>query len=549
MPTITFSLKDLQHLVGKRLSLEELEELSYDAKGKLEGYDKEIDEVRIDFGDTNLPYLWSVEGFARFCKGILGIEKGIPAIKIYDSECVINVDKSVSSVRPFISAFIAKGHILDDYSIKQVIQLQEKLSDNFGRKREKIAIGLYPLGKIGFPVQYKAVAPDSVSFIPLGFKSKISLVDILEKHPNGRAYAKILEGRTTYPILIDNKNDILSFPPIINSETTGRLNLGDSEIFFEATGTDLNSVLLVTSIFSQAMSDRGFKIYSVIIKYVGKSLITPQIKKESIKIDKDKIKSLLGIEISDTKLKKLLESVRYEFHNSKVIIPHYRADIMHQVDIIEDIGIAYGYENIPEANLESYTMGSTLRIEDFANKIREIFIGLGYNEIMSPILSNKDLLYNRMNINDFGTVEIETYMSETYSVVRTWLLPILMYCLSKNKHVEQPHRIFEEGIVVLRIGNEIIEHQRIALISSHERADFTEIKQILDYLFRLIDISYSIEDVEHGSFIPGRCGRIILNNRKIGYIGEIHPAVLSNFGIETPSACMELNLSEIFEEL
>ena len=549
MPTITFSFKDLQNLVGKNLSLKELEKLSNNAKGDFKGYDKESDEIKIDFGDTNLPYLWSVEGFARFIKGMIGIEKGIPTIKINDSEFIINVDSTVTPVRPFISAFVAKGHSIDENILKQFIQLQEKLSENYGKKREKIAIGLYPYQKISFPITYKAVKPDSVSFIPLDFLVPMKLREILETHPKGRTYARILEGKEAYPILIDSKNDVLSFPPIINSERTGKLNVGDRDIFFEATGTDLNSVLLVTSIFSQAMYERGFKIFSVHIKYTDKLLTTPQIKKESVRIDKLSISSLLGIELNDSKLKSLLESARYDFQNNKAIIPHYRADIMHKVDIIEDIGIAFGYDNIPEKNLERYTIGSALKITEFIDKIREMVVGLGYNEVMSPILSNKELLYIKMNINDFGTVEIETYMSETYSAVRTWILPILMECLSKNKHVVRPHRIFEEGIVAVRKGDEIIEYERIGIISSHEKADFTEVKQILDYLLRQCNIGYSIEEVEHGSFIQGRCGRVIIKNKMIGYIGEIHPQVLSNFGIETPTSGLELNLSDILDSL
>ena len=545
MPTITFSLKDLCSLVGKELSINKIEDLASNAKGSFEGYDEYSDEVKIDFGDTNLPYLWSVEGFARFIRGFLGLQKGIAEIKSNESEYTIKVEKSVSNVREFISAFVAKNVEIDEYLLKQLIQLQEKLSENFGRKREKIAIGIYPLKKIKFPLTYKAVKPSTISFVPLDFKVSMRLDKILETHPKGKEYRKILQNKELFPILIDDKNAVLSFPPIVNSEFAGRLNIGDNEIFFEATGIETVSLLLVTNIFAQALFERGAKIYSVRIKYDSKIITTPLIKNEIMNLDKEKVKEILGVELSESKIKRLLEKVGYNYKQNNVIIPHYRGDIMHPVDIIEDIGISYGYDNIEEVPLTSYTIGSTNRLNNFIDKLREIIIGLGYNEIMSAVLSNKETLYNKMNIQDIGTIEIEHFMSETYSVVRTWLLPILLECLSKNKHIEQPHKIFEQGIVLVRKDEEISEYQRIAILTSHEKADFTEVKQVLDYIMRLLELKYDIEDVEHNSFIPGRCGRVIVNKKKIAYIGEIHPIVLSNFGIETPVSALEINVSEL----
>ena len=163
MPTITFSLKDLQHLVGKKISTAELENLLHFAKGEFEGYSKTTDEVTVSLDDTNLPYLWSVEGIARLLKGVLGSGRQ-EKIKVEKSGYKIIVESSVKNVRPFIAAFVAKGKKIDDYFIKQLVQLQEKFCDNYGRKREKASVGLYSYKKISFPVHYRAVAPESASF-------------------------------------------------------------------------------------------------------------------------------------------------------------------------------------------------------------------------------------------------------------------------------------------------------------------------------------------------------------------------------------------------
>ncbi len=220
---------------------------------------------------------------------------------------------------------------------------------------------------------------------------------------------------------------------------------------------------------------------------------------------------------------------------------------MHPYDIIEDIGIVYGFDKIKELPLKTFTAGSTLKINDFIDKVRDVVVGLGYQEILSPMLTNKNYLYNKMSIEDLGTVEIEDYMSETYSAVRSWILPNLMEVFSKNKHVDFPQKIFEEGPVNVRKGDKIEEFNRIAIATSHEKADYTEIRQVLDFILRCFGLSYDIEEIEHGSFIDGRVGRVIVKGRKIAYLGEINPEVLSRWGFEMPVSALELNLSELFE--
>lgn len=550
MPTITFSLKDLQNLVGKKLSVEEVSSLVEYGKGDFEKYDKETDEVTVDFGDTNLPYLWSIEGIARLLKGVLGLQKGIPSVEIKKGNYKIIVDKSVSSVRPYVAAFVAKGHKIDDYLVKQMVQLQEKLCESYGRRRLKVAIGVYSYDKINFPVHYKATDPESIKFTPLEFKKEMTQQEILEEHPKGKEYKWILEGCDKYPILVDDVGEVLSFPPIINSNLTGKITKGDEHLFVEATGTELEPILLCMNIMAYAFYERGFDIYSVDIDYSGKKITTPLLFKDKIKVTKEQIKSLLGLEIKNAEVKKLLEKGQYEANNELTVkIPPYRKDILHPVDVVEDIGIMYGYDNIKEMPLASYTIGETSSLVRFRDDIRGLLVGLGYQEVASPILSNKGVLYDKMNVKDFGTVEISNFMSETYSCVRNWILPILIEVLSKNKHIEYPQRIFEQGLVTVKKGYDVIDYERVAVVSANDKADYTEIRQVLDYLFRMLGVKYSIEEVEHDSFIPGRVGRVVVNGKKVAYIGEIHPKVLSLNGLEVPVVGLELNLSDLFEAI
>jgi phenylalanyl-tRNA synthetase beta chain len=547
MPTINFSLKDLQKLIGKKILVDELKELLTYAKADFEDYDKTTDEVTADFGDTNLPYLWSVEGVARLIKGILGKEKGLAQLKLNKSNYKLNVETSITKIRPYIAAFVAKDSKIDSYFIKQIIQLQEKLCETYGRKRQKVAIGLYNYSKIKFPIHYKAVQPEKIKFIPLDFKKEMDLKEILEEHPKGQEYAKILEDFDKYPILIDDENKVLSFPPIINSNDTGKIVEEDTDLFFEVTGTDLDSVLMSCNIFAYALQERGFKIFQVDIKYPNKKITTPFIFNDTIKLNKENVQNLLGLDLKEIEIKKLLEKQRYGYKAGKVFIPEYRKDILHENDVIEDIGIAHGYDKIEPLPLTKYTPGSTKPVINFIDKTREIMIGLGFQEVMTQILSNKNLLYNKMEIDDIGTIELENPTSENYSVIRTWLIPLLMEILSKNKHIEYPQKIFEQGLITIKKDGRIIDYERIASVIVSEKADYTKIKQVFDCLMRMLDIEYDIEESDHKSFIEGRIGRIMVNKQKIGYIGEINPKVIYNFNIEMPIVAFELNLTDLFE--
>lgn len=547
MPTCIFSLKDLNSLVKKNIKESELKDLLAYAKAELDKVDG--DEITVQFNDTNLPYLWSVEGLAVFLRGVLGKEKGIPDIKINKSDYKINVDSSVKAIRPCIAAFVVKGKKVSEHFLKQLIQMQEKFCEAYGRRREKIAIGVYPAKKISFPVSYKAVPPRSIKFVPLESMKELDLLQILDQHPTGKEYAWVLKGFKKFPLLIDYQKEVLSFPPIINSDKMGKLEMDDDEIFFEATGTDLDSVNLAANIFAQLFYERGFDIYSVNIGYSRKPITTPDFTKDSIKITKDDVTKILGLELKDTEIKKLVEMARYDFSNYKVTIPAIRGDIMDPVDVIEDIAIMYGYENIASLPLETYTKGDTFKLQCFVDKVREIFIGQGYQEVASPVLSNKELLFNKMNIKDFGCVEIKNYESLTYSVVRPWILPALLDVLMRNKHVDYPQKMIEQGIVSVNKDGKIHDYERIAALNCHAKADYTEARQALDYLFRMLGVDYDVEDTDHGSFIAGRVARISVKGKKVAFVGEINPIVLNSFGVDMPAAAFELNLSELFAAL
>ncbi len=550
MPTIAFDFNDFLKLLGRKISPEQFGDLLLNyAKSELEHYDKKTGICTIKLGDTNLPYLWSAEGLAILLRGVLGIENGIPKINVKKGDYKIIVDKSVAQIRPFIAAFVIKGRPVDEYLLMQLVQMQEKLSENFGRKRQKISIGLYKFKSIKWPLHYKAVDPESVRFVPLESGRALNLKQILEQHPKGKQYAGVLRPFKKYPIFMDDAGEVLSFPPIINSNTTGRVTSGDNELLIEVTGTDINAVDLAANIFAQSMHNRGFSVESVDVTYDGKKITTPTLKTGTISIKKEEIRSLLGLDLKDSDVKSLLEKARYDFSNYKIIIPHFRQDIMDPVDVIEDIAIMHGFNRIAPLELSTYTTGGTNSIVKFFDKTREIMVGFGYQEVFSSVLSNKELMYKKMNTSEFDTVEIENFMSENYSCVRRWLMPLLLDVLSKNVHVEYPQRLFEQGITIPRNKDDVSDHENLAFVSAHVDANYTEMRQIVDSFLRLLGVKYTIDEAEYGTFVPGRAARIFVNGKDIGTMGEVHPKVLENFGVKVPMAAAEIDLSVLFELL
>lgn len=549
MPTISFSFEDFQNLLGKKIKPEDLAELLAYAKGDLEEYDKSTDEVKVDFGDTNLPYVWSVEGVTRLLKGILNKETGLPKLQVHKGPYKVSVDKSLAQIRPYIAAFVVKECKMSDYFLKQIIQLQEKLCENFGVRRKKVAIGVYRAQAIQFPVSYTAVLPNKVSFVPLEFKKAMTLKEILEEHPKGLQYAWILQGQVKYPLLQDAVGQVLSFPPIINSNETGKVTEKDTELFFECTGEDEAAVNLACTIFAYALADRGCKIYSVDIKYANKKEVTPVAVPETIKLNKAHVEKVLGIALTDNEIKSCLKKMRYEYAAGKVIIPAYRKDIMHEVDVIEDIGIAYGYDKIEASPLTTFTIGSSRPLISFADTMRELLIGLGFQEVMRSILSSKSTLSGMMETQSKDIIELQDPTSENFSAIRSWLLPIVMDVLSRNKHVDFPQNVFEQGLVTVNHDGKIMDYEKLAGVASDERVDYTSIRQVVDVLLQNQGIDYKIIEAEHPSFIEGRVGKIIVRDIEVGILGEINPKVIVNFGLDKPVAAFELNLSELFRVL
>lgn len=544
MPVIEVSKKDLCSLVGKNLSLRELEDFLHFAKATLES--EAGDMLKIEAGDINRPDLWSTEGIARIIKGQLGKESGIPKYNISKSSYSVNVEAKVSKARPLIVCAVVKNLKLDQVAINQIIQLQEKLCENFGLKRKEAALGVYDFDRIKWPVKYTTF-PQSFKFVPLDMDEPLTLQQIMQKHEKGRQYSNLLAGCKEYPILIDSANEVLSMPPIINSNTTGKVSEKTKNVFVEVTGFSYQFIVPVLNVIVSALAERGGKIEQVIVNTGKGKVITPDLSHKSITVETEYCNKIIGTEFNSRDICALLRKARFEAkqQGSSIIVSYmpYRQDIMDTRDIVEDIAIAYGYEKLKPEEAKIATIGKPAEIINMKRRINEILLGLNMQETATFTLTNKQNLFKKMNMDEEEVIELANPLSENYACIRNSVLPSVMEFLSQNTKKAFPQKVFEIG-ECYNIKEEKTENSLVATVT-HAKADFTEIKQVLDCIMRDLKVGYNLKETKHNSFIEGRAGNVIVNNIKIGIIGELHPKVLLFWGMETPCVVLEINLDAL----
>ncbi len=532
------------------------------AKGELKGHNLETGELRIELQDSNRPDLWCCEGIARQIR--IKQQGRLKPYSFFDkkpkSPHHLIVKPGMEQVRPYVAACTAKGYRVSEKGLAQLIQTQEKLADIFGRKRKTVSIGIYQLRNITFPVTYELVKPDDVRFTPLGMETTMTLSEILMVHPKGLEYGPILAVKSLLPVLRDAKDQPLSFPPIINSREIGEVQVGDDELFVEVTGTDLPMVMLSLNIFAANLADRGATIEPVEVQYptstmLGKRVKTPQDFGKPKTIRTKAIEQALGQELGETVVKQALESYGYDVSaekgSVKAKLPPYRHDLMHTMDVVEDVAMSRGYAEFTPVMPTQFTVGGLSAIEQLSDRSRDLMVGLGFQEIISNILGSPDHYsgFMRLHGTEWGrTVDVDNVMSLSFSCLRQWMLPSLLRIEASSSRAFYPHRLFEAGDVAIPDDAHELGSQTetvLGALIAHATTHFSEIHSSLDVLFYYLGKEYSLEPLQHPSFLEGRAGRILVSGKSVGVIGEVHPEVLERWQIAMPVAAFDVNLSKL----
>jgi phenylalanyl-tRNA synthetase beta chain len=536
MVMIEVSKQDLLNLLGKNIDEKELEESLFLLKVETETSD---DTMQCEL-NPDRPDMFSVEGIARALKGFLEIEKGIPEYEISNSNVILTKEKP--EVRPHVVCAIVKDVELTDELIKSLMQIQEKLHMTIGRDRKKVAIGVHDYDKIKPPLTYKDV--DDIRFIPLQDTKEMNVKEILTVHPKGKAYAHLLKDK--YPMILDQEG-VISFPPIINSERT-KVTEETRNLFIDVTGTDERSVEQVLNIVVCNICERSGKIETVKVS----KKIYPKLKARTITLDSKYINNLIGLQLDPKEISNSLEKMRFDSkargQKITVSIPGFRSDILHEIDIVEDVAVGYGYNKIEPTIPEISTIGSESEKEIFSRKIRELMIGLGFQETLNFILTNRENNFNKMSTSG-ESIEILNPVSSEYDICRTWLLPSLMKFLTSNKHLEFPQNVFEIGDVILLDNEQETKTSTIRKLAgsmSYDEANLTKIKSIIESILNNLNLKYEIKPFNHPSFIDSRAGEIIVNEKSIGFFGEINPEILEKWGLERPTIAFEINVDDLY---
>jgi phenylalanyl-tRNA synthetase beta chain len=543
--------------------------------------------LKIELNDTNRPDLWGTAGCARQLRVYGG--GAIPEYPFFSSPrtgggngCPIPdpaaektrrrvlVQETVRGVRPFLAGFAASGRAVSDPLLRDMIQTQEKLAWNFGRKRRTVSMGLYRTSMIRWPIVYKGVDPDAVSFVPLQWDGPLTLREILRQHPKGKEYAFIQEHENVHPLLTDSTGAILSYPPIINSADLGAVQVGDTDLFVEITGTDQAAVNLALNIVACDLADNGFTIVPVEITYeydtpLGRNYATPCYFQEPVFCSLARVEKYLGEKLNTADCAAALArmGVRAEAAEDsergaapksvpgvRAWSPEYRNDFLHAADVMEDIMMGRGLSSFRPERPRDFTVGRLTPLTLWSRRIKEIMTGLGYQEMIYNYLGSRKDLVEKMNGDGSRIIRIANPMTENYEYIRDSVLASLMQSEAVSGHAVYPHKIFETGKVAFLDGtaNEgSLTRQYLGFLHAGTEANFNTAAAELQTLFYYLARDYEVEESLDSRFIPGRAAAIRYGGKALGVFGELHPAALENWGVTVPCTACELDAEALLQ--
>jgi phenylalanyl-tRNA synthetase beta chain len=550
MPVITLYKERFSKFMGRKITVEDMTKqlpwIGFDLEEIGEDYVKvEYNPNRIDF--------CSYAGVARALKGFMKLETGLPEYQAKEPKTALIIDKAVADVRPFMLAGVVRDIKLDEDSLVELMEMQEDLHWGIGRDRKKASIGIHNLDVIKSPFTFTAVEPTKAKFVPLGKTEEMNLKEILEKHEKGVGYRHLVDWAPKYPLLVDRNGAVLSMPPIINGELT-RVDANTRNLFLDVTGTSYDAVEKSLKVLTAALADMGGTVEKVTVKYSDHTVASPNLDPEKMRLRVDYANKLLGLKLSEAEATKCLRKCRLDAKKVdkgvlEISFPAYRIDILHEVDLVEEVGIGYGYNKLKPTIPVAVTIGKQHPAHRLANTVRQIMTGLGFLEVMNFTLTNERVHYEFMRMKTEKSVRLANPVSAEYSIMRQELLPGLMNNLADNKSESFPQRLFEvSDVTKVNIKLETMCERRLhaAAVSSHSTANFTEVKSFAEALLANFGLKkWQIKEAKHPSFLDGRTAAVYIRGKCLGILGEIHPQVLNNFGLENPTVAFEIDLESL----
>ena len=539
MPVVELSYKRLQKLVGKVTKKQISDSLPFLGLD-IESENKDL--IRIEYS-PNRPDYSTDFGIALGLQGLLQIKTGAIKLNIKKSKkYVISVKSEVSKIRPFVTGIVAKNGKIDDNTIKQFLTLQEDLHFGIGRKRKKSSIGIHDLDKITFPLVYKA-ANRNHKFIPLNSKKELSISEILNNTDVGKDYGSILGNFSLVPLILDANQKTVSFPPIINAAVT-TVTTKTKNLFVEVTGINKEDAEDMLSVVATILQSAGFTLESVQIS--GAKNSSPKLEQKKMSVSPSLINQILGLNLNTSKIISSLKKSRLDAStkgkNIICAIPAYRFDIFGSMDLVEEVALGYGIQNLEPTLSPSQTLGQKHSNSINLQSISSIMTGLGYMEALNSSLTSKRILYDNTNRDSSKIISVLDSKSLEHTILRDSLLPGLIENLAKNIHESYPQKLFEIGTIFNKTSS-VTEETHLCAVSSHKNANFSEIKSILQSVIQSIfGKTCETKTTTHTTFEKGHVANITVNGKIIGIIGEISESTKENFKLRESIVSFEVKL-------
>jgi phenylalanyl-tRNA synthetase beta chain len=608
MPVVEIDPDELRQLTGH--DEKDDEELKRDLFGLGLEFEGETDDgaFEVEFAPDRLDRL-SVEGVARSLRYQYGDDRGVYVPTTNDAEWTVEVE-DVPESRPYVTAAVVRGVDMNEGKLESLIQLQEKLHATMGRKRAKGAIGVHDLamvkGRSARPsgsaderatsedrrssgrasghgpradgeersddpgaagdggaktITYTGIDPEGDRFVPLDANTEMTPADVLADHPVGETYADLVADYDRYPAIYDDIG-LFSFPPVINGKRT-EVDEGSRDLLVEMTGTDQWTIDRMLNIVCYALAGRGGRVEEVEVAYPEGTVVRPDLETRTKTVSHERVESTLGVELSGEEVVDLFErsglGVTAEEHEAgldyEVEVPPYRVDVLHPADLVDDVGRAYGFNELEPTYPDVSTVGGRHDRSRLERAARETLVGLGFEDLLNFHMISEAENYERMGVEP-GTdalgggapVTIEGPYSEDYTTLRTWALPSLMMVLENNTHRAYPQDLAEIGFAAERDPDEstgVAERRTVAAALARTDASYEDAKGRLRALAAAFGADLETPATDHPSFIDGRVAAVVLDGEPAGVIGELHPKVLVEHDLELPVAAFEFDLAAL----
>jgi len=588
MPTVNVDKENLFKELGKVYTTEEFRDLCFEFGIELEDDTSEKEmatkemgaEKASEFSDrgiyridipANRYDLLCPEGISQALKIYLGQIQPPKYVVTKPAQITrMTIKPETQDVRPYCACAILRNVTFDKFAYENFIELQDKLHNNICRRRTLVAIGTHDLDTLKGPFTYEALPPKELKFKPLNTEKEMDGEEIMTYYENHRKlgkYLHIIRDKPRYPIIFDSNRTVLSLPPIINGDHS-KISLNTKNVFIECTATDLTKANIVlntiVTTFSMYCKDK-FHIEPVEVVYPdGTVRVCPDLSDKEFEASVKLINETVGVNLSTDEIinylaKMSLDASLYDKSNTdklKVMVPPTRSDVLHQCDIIEDVAIAYGYNNIPKTKPHTNTIGVPFPLNKLSDMIRKEFALSGFTEVLPLILCSHDENFAYMNRVDDGKTAVKLANPKTaeYQVVRNSLLPGIFKTIAQNKKMALPLKVFEVSDVVFKddtYERKARNQRNMAAVYTNKTAGFEVIHGMLDRIMAMLSTKrvavgeeggYYIKESENPTFFPGRRADVYLNNKIIGSFGIVHPTTLEKFDINYPCSALEVNV-------